>query len=105
MSDETYQGYKNFETWTIALHLDNTYASHMYWTERANELLDNDNAVFVLASEIQESLAAHPLDDDVSVFSSLLNSALSRVNWYEVAERFVETAKENLAYAETQKGN
>lgn len=104
MSDKTCLGYKNYETSSIAVHLSNTRAPYARWTERAKEILGNDAATFVLANEIQESffVKVRPITDNNDVFGSLLNQALSRVSWYEIAEGFVNTAKEDLAYAETQ---
>ena len=100
-----YNGYTNYETWNVALWLNNEYGDYQYWTARVNELKEERNnpdfshrywtakeyAKFTLADEIKEYVEdGNPLADNASMFSDLLGAALSSVDWNEVAEGFLE---------------
>ena len=37
MPDQGFNGWTNYETWALALHLDNDEGDHTYWRERAVE--------------------------------------------------------------------
>lgn len=37
----TYSGYKNYETWAVALWISNEESSYNYWREVAQEILDS----------------------------------------------------------------
>jgi hypothetical protein len=95
----SYNGYTNYETWAVSTWLDNERGSYFGWLNRAKELLEDDTetANTELAHEIRQHLDEfHPLADSASLYSDLLNAALAKVDWYEVAEGFIETAKEEL---------
>ena len=101
-----YNGYENYETWVVALWLDNEYDDYCRWWERAQRLQDNPTNIpqvedgiwteaegvrYVLADEIEEVVKEHnPLADGASVYTDLLNAALSSVNWQDVARSFIE---------------
>lgn len=47
MTKKEYNGWQNYETWNVALWLDNEQGSYNYWRERAEEIVkdaDGDNA-------------------------------------------------------------
>lgn len=89
-----YNGWTNYETWNVALWLDNEQGSHFHFVDRAGAL-DMDAAR--LASEIYASVSESAPDLGTSTYADLLGAALSSVNWYDIAESFCETAKD---YAE-----
>ena len=86
---ETYNGYTNFETWLIALYIDNdaklndgintVYSPDVY--EFSNNLKDFFND---MVYHIGEALPGSSLPVD------LLNVALSAVNWVEIASLIIE---------------
>jgi hypothetical protein len=111
-AEETgYQGWKNYETWAVALWLDNDEGSSDYWREQAAQLQGDmaekqyderdsgdpnvhgkpsDRAQWDLAEQLKqhhedmaEELGAQ------GVFADLLNAALSEVDWDEIAEHFI----------------
>jgi hypothetical protein len=100
---EGYQGWKNYETWAVALWIDNDRGSHEYWQERADEIVEefsgrenNDptDVVFALADALKdhhEEAAFEEPDNgglgfgDKGVFTDLLQAALSEVDWREVS--------------------
>jgi hypothetical protein len=107
MSDEAkkYNGWANYETWCVHLWLTNEEGSYRYWREEAIrhreeapscanvsegiwsvDLSERAGLADQLKSELEE---ASPIEE-ASLFSDLLNAALSEVDWHEVAEAFLE---------------
>lgn len=86
MTQKKYNGWTNYETWAV-----NEDSSYGYWTERARELKGKDDAITVLASELQDSFQeAIPEQVDGTVYRDLLDAALERVNWREIAKWLLE---------------
>jgi len=82
--DTTYNGWTNRETWLASLWLTNDPASYAVLTE-AEEL---DVTDFVRAEWLETQLkdAMYDLPIDASLWTDLLGTALTRVNWLEVIE-------------------
>lgn len=104
MKRKEYNGWTNYETWSVALLIDNDQGSQEYWQERAEEAvqeaIDNDEseikhkAACRLAELIQEEHEENnPLADKTDIYSQLLSGALSEVNWYEIAKSRVDEIK------------
>ena len=98
-----YNGYRNYETWLVALHLQNEYGVCKYWEARAEQTIEECNgdkteAKFNLASEMEEMTDSEnpfyiEMDNPVEYYGmyvDLMNAALGRVCWSEVAEVFTE---------------
>lgn len=94
---EKYNGYNNYETWLVALWIDNDqlYASDV--ESMASGCTDDD--VGDLSVSIKEYVENMP---DVSkaienggMVADLVNSTLSDVDWYELAEMYIRDYKEN----------
>lgn len=95
---EKYQGYTNYETFTVSLELHNDRNLYEYWkglaleckeaAEDPNETLPaNCLLADLLKEDIQEN---SPLADTATMYSTLLDSAISEVNWLELANEFLE---------------
>ena len=79
----SHNGWKNYETWCIALWLDND--------ERSKEIARGDNKEnYYKAKDLQDYVSElNPLNDTLAtMFHDLLNGALSEVDWREVLEHF-----------------
>ncbi len=96
-----YQGWTNYETWNVALWIDNVEASHSHWRERAAEtweeaeedhpLSRSEKARYTLAAELKDQhKEGNPLSDQPSTYSDLLGAALNEVSWGEVANTLLE---------------
>ncbi len=88
-TDKTYNGWTNYETWSVNLWLDNDGAS---FEEEAKQCWDedSDSATYDLSKIIQERVEEmNPLNDQNNMFSDLLSAALSEVNWFEIAEHII----------------
>jgi len=80
----TYNGWSNRETWLASLWLNNDQGSY----EMLAEVLARSESDFKkaewLKSEIEEEMYDLPLE--ASLWSDLLGTALTSVNWLEVIE-------------------
>lgn len=104
MSKQRYNGWSNYETWTVDLWLGNEEGSYRYWHEQAQQHHEaaptSDQVVngtwtvegaarFNLAVQLKQQITeASPLQE-ASVYSDLLQAALSEVDWYQIAERYL----------------
>lgn len=81
-----YNGWTNYETWAVKLWMDNDEEGQEYFTEMAGEV---DGDTHELARQIEDYHDRLHEEIDLplyGVFADLLNSAMSEVNWYEIAE-------------------
>lgn len=115
MSDKSYNGWTNYETWAVKLWMDNEESSYRYYLELANEAFDEaeapsvnaqltgvepftreERAAINLSARLKdeyENAAADWLEESsksASIWADLLNGALSQVNWQEIAEHMIE---------------
>lgn len=86
-----YNGWTNYETWTVNLWMDN---EQEYWSEHARKTLKSatckDVAIQSLADSMQGEHEAEPAID--GVYADLLNAALGEVNWREIASHWLDEA-------------
>ena len=106
--DKTYNGWTNYETWAVKLWIDNDEGSYHYWNDAAqeawhdaedkhpNQFMDRaENARLILSERLKDehySDSEHPVFKaaEGSVYSDLLNAALSEVDWREIADALLE---------------
>lgn len=99
--DRSYNGWSNYATWNVNLWLSND--ANEQWPELAKEYIqdqiDNGNtdledvratATYQLSQAIKAEVEEFQPDLEASMYSDLLGSALSDVNWYEIAEHYTE---------------
>jgi hypothetical protein len=101
MSD--HNGWTNYETWNVALHIDNEQVSQAYWREQARtaylDAADTDtftkreNAAFVLLEILKEQFNDNAPELS-GTYADMLNAALSEVNWYEIASNLINNVIE-----------
>ena len=77
--------------------IDNDEGSWNYVNETAMEFYDDDpdSAIYKLEQWLKDDHNENNPVTDASVYSDLMQSALDNVNWYEIAENWIETIKEN----------
>ena len=94
MKTKKYNGWNSYETWLTALWIDNEYSSYQYRCELVEQVKeeheDEDERENCLAANLKDWIEKqNPLIESVNLFSDLLNSALSEVDWQEIAENFL----------------
>ncbi len=91
-----YNGWSNYETWNVALWIDNEQGSYSERCEMSQSIYDDangdmDEAKRKLSDWLKDWIEEmNPIASDASLFSDLLNAALGEVDWYEIAENFLE---------------
>jgi hypothetical protein len=96
-----YNGWYNYETWLVSLWIDNDRSYHerqvmaqeAWDAAESNEISTREeDACYSLADRLKTWISEedNPLIDQSSLYADLLNHALSEVNWYEIAEHFIE---------------
>jgi hypothetical protein len=113
-NDETHNGWSNYETWVVNLWIDNDQGSQEFWRENATEAYFNAEADKTFnkeeraALDLMETLKTvfeenNPLSAP-DLYTNLLNSALSQVNWHEIAKHLIDAALEEIAYQNKKAG-
>jgi hypothetical protein len=105
-----YQGWENHATWNVNLWLNNDEGTYHHCCDLAREAVSDaddceqvDDGIwtaeearrFLLADKLGEYLEEmNPLQDQPSLFSDLITSALQDVNYDEIAVAFLESIDE-----------
>ena len=114
-TDSSYQGWTNHETWCVQLWLTNEEPEYRHWTAHAagtwghaeadQYLTRAEVARCHLAVMLREEIEnAVPLDN-CGMYSDLLTSALSKVNWDEIANAWLEPIEEYEEAAQATETN
>ncbi|MCK9597885.1 MAG: hypothetical protein M0R06_02520 [Sphaerochaeta sp.] len=82
---ETYNGWTNYETWGCHLWLTNDESTYNH----ARELVKGKD-VYHASLAIKEYVDENAPDMGASMYSDLLNAAISSINFREVAEAFLD---------------
>lgn len=89
MSD--YNGWTNYETWAVNLHLDNEEGTYLLVRRMARDAIregrrTGETGRRILADALKELHESEAPSLPLGVYSDLLGAALDRVNWYEIAD-------------------
>lgn len=103
-NDRKYNGWTNYETWTVSLWLDNDEPSYRFWRNesarqrrqakgsaqaRSGCWTDAEAARLHLAEQLKEAITDAAPIKAPSLYSDLLAAALSEVDWIEIAEHWM----------------
>lgn len=102
MSEETYNGWPNRETWAVKLHWDNNQRDQEYFYEEAKKAKQRGDSVAVFAEfliGIAEEIFDNVIDganttSEAKLFVKDVGS-LWRVDWFAIAEEYYNEVDEN----------
>jgi hypothetical protein len=117
-----YNGYANYFTWAVALWLDSSIGDQEYWSEVADEILDDSQTVPACLSDLfspEEWNADHVrnraitdfadrLKENISdigpgsgicedmpgMYADLFTAVFDFIDWREIAKNFIDAAEE-----------
>lgn len=90
MSDNKgYNGWSNYETWAVALWIDNDEGSQEWAHHLAVECKGNEHERYEVANVIKEEMEESMPDLGASMWADLLGAAFSEVDWYEIADNLL----------------
>jgi hypothetical protein len=101
-SQQTFNGWANYETWCVNLWLTNDEGADCYWREQAADrlaeaedrpephLTPRERARVALADQLRDELTEEESIPGANLYRDLLNAALGEVDWHEVADAFLE---------------
>jgi hypothetical protein len=97
MTDEGYNGWKNYPTWAVHLWLTNDESSYDLALQIAEQNYASEHPRYKVADALKLWVREECEPDEASLASDLLGYALDCVDWYEIADAFLEiVAEENV---------
>ena len=90
MTKQEYNGWTNYETWNYKLWLDNNQETY----DAVRTLAKKHNDAFDLSIELSKVAHDNAPLLEASFYSDVLNASISEVNFFEIAESYLEEVKE-----------
>lgn len=88
-----YNGYANYPTWNVALWLDNDQTEYEMVRNMARSWIHSEHPRYELSHWLKEyATEQNPLASDASSFADILGWALDQVDWYELADNYLQEA-------------
>ena len=97
MNNQEYNGWTNWETWNFKLWIDNDEQSYKMVIEMAEDVYRRNKGTITDLSKELESYADNmrcEIKVDTGFFADVCNSAIKLVNFYEIAESYLEEINE-----------
>lgn len=95
-TDTKYNGWTNYETWNVALWMGEAGG---YYDEMAQEIAKDedsrDDAVYALSKALQSDHEEN-MPELSGCYSDMLSASLRSVNWYEIAEHYINDNCEDM---------
>ena len=83
----SYNGYENYQTWAVALWLDNYEST----SDLISDIIKHARSDYDAANQLKDIIEdMNPLANQASMFTDILNSALSDVNYLKIIESHKE---------------
>jgi hypothetical protein len=110
MTEDTYNGWANYETWAVGMYLDGNYdgpGTYYLTIDTVRDALHNGGTALQVADALKEMVEEytnpHTIDDDHPdpalhpLVADLFGAALSSVDWHELADAWIENVSEQVA--------
>ena len=96
-----YNGWSNYETWAVNMWVTNDQGSDEYWRELTDKvvrknLFDKHNATIDVSDALKDQIEQDRPEMENSLYSDLLGAAMSEINYYEIAENWVDEVFEEI---------
>jgi hypothetical protein len=92
MTNQEYNGWTNWETWNFKLWIDSDESAYNAVIELAEDMIEGENASLDFSKELEAW--TDDMRDAVEIesgfFADVCNSAIRKVNFYEIAEAYLE---------------
>lgn len=91
-----YNGWKNKFTWLVNLWLTNEEAVYLYWLDAIDQAKGTNETpieqAITLARRLEDEVEEQVLEklEPYGLAYDLLNTALGHVDWFEIAENWLE---------------
>jgi hypothetical protein len=88
----SYNGWRNYETWDVALWIDNDQGSYYYARELVADAArdaEPETRRIDVADALKEWFEAGAPEMAASAYSDLLNAAMGEVDWLEIADHYL----------------
>lgn len=93
--NEKYNGYNNYETWLVALWIDNDQCYQSDVHELAEQNKDDEGScASAIKAYVEEMPDVSTAIENGGMVADLVNSTLSDVDWYELAEMYIKEIAE-----------
>jgi len=83
--ESDYQGWPNYETWAVALWLDNEQGLH----NTAMDIVHSSKDISKVSQALKEFVEEMQPDLGATLWADLLNGAMADVYWYDIAEHYI----------------
>lgn len=90
MNKQKYNGWTNYETWNYKLWVDNNPATY----DAVRTLAKKHNDAYDLSIELSKVAHDNAPLLEASFYSDVLNASIREVNFFEIAESYLEEIKE-----------
>ena len=94
-----YYGWTNYETWNYKLWLDNEYKTNKRINSLAKSVIQTEqeeDQVFKMSELLKMECMNNEPNLKPSFYSDVLSASLKEVNFYEIAEAYIEDNREEL---------
>jgi hypothetical protein len=98
MTDEDYNGWKNYPTWAVHLWLTNEESDYDYWRNATLGVLREDwgdrKPRGIIADRLKDAVRGREESGGSSMGADLLGYAFDCVDWNEIADAWIEMCEE-----------
>ena len=100
IEDDTYNGWKNKETWLVNIWLSNDYDLYKHYVSTLTEIVEKQSNVLNNNGNVMEELKEIVWEiyrdehRENGLINDLIQTSLSNVDWSRLAEHYIDDIKE-----------